>query len=887
MSDELAHYGVKRRSGRYPWGSGENPEQHGSESFAGQYATLRAKGMSDVDIAKGMGMKTTELRSRLSIASNEKKKADQAEAQRLRDKGMSPSAIGRQMGRNESSIRSLLNPAVQQNTNSLKATSDLLKGFVAEKGILDISAGTETHMSISAGKLSTAADLLKAEGYRVDSVKVLQLGTGEYTKVKVLSPPNTSYGDIVRAAHSGNIGTVAAYSDDGGSHYTKIKPPVQVSSSRIAVRYGSEGGSGKDGVIEVRRNVGDVSLGASKYAQVRVAVDGTHYLKGMAMYADDLPKGVDIRFNTAKENTGNKLDALKELKDDPTSPFGAIIHQRTYTDKDGKEKLSALNIVNEEGDWGKWSKSLSSQVLSKQSPVLAKEQLDKKFQSMQDQLNEINSLTNPAVKKRLLQGLADDADSAAVHLKAAALPRQSSHVILPITGMKDTEVYAPNYKNGEKVVLIRHPHGGIFEIPELTVNNNHPGAKALIENAVDAIGISPATAARMSGADFDGDSVLVIPNNDKRIKTKSPIDTLKNFEPQKAYPYYEGMHVMSPDDKQHKMGDISNLITDMTIKYANDHEIARAVRHSMVVIDAEKHKLNYKQSYIDNGIAELKKKYQGKDDGKSGGSATLISRAKSELRLNKRKPRPVSEGGAIDPKTGRKMFVETGESFVNTKGETVKKTFKTTKLGEATDARKLSSGTPMEEIYADHSNKLKALANSARKTMITVPNIEQKKSATVVYKNEVASLHAKLNMAYRNKPLERQAQFLANAQYNLKRASNPDMDKDQLKKAKAIALNEARAKTGAQPQKIKFSPEEWDAIQAGAISNHKLTELLANADLDEVKKLATPHTGKVVTESVLARAKAMLANGNSKAAVAEALGISASTLNSALSPKED
>lgn len=56
--------------------------------------------------------------------------------------------------------------------------------------------------------------------------------------------------------------------------------------------------------------------------------------------------------------------------------------------------------------------------------------------------------------------------------------------------------------------------------------------------------------------------------------------------------------------------DISNLITDMASAGASDSEIARAVRHSLVIIDAEKHKLDYKQSEIDNGISELKKKYQ-------------------------------------------------------------------------------------------------------------------------------------------------------------------------------------------------------------------------------------------------------------------------------------
>ena len=34
-SKSLAHYGIPRRSGRYPWGSGEDPYQH-SKDFLGR-----------------------------------------------------------------------------------------------------------------------------------------------------------------------------------------------------------------------------------------------------------------------------------------------------------------------------------------------------------------------------------------------------------------------------------------------------------------------------------------------------------------------------------------------------------------------------------------------------------------------------------------------------------------------------------------------------------------------------------------------------------------------------------------------------------------------------------------------------------------------------------
>jgi hypothetical protein len=137
-----------------------------------------------------------------------------------------------------------------------------------------------------------------------------------------------------------------------------------------------------DGVIFVRPGVKDLSMGAAPYAQVRIAVDGTHYLKGMAVYKDDLPPGVDLQFNTNKSDTGNKLDAMKEVKRnkddgsvDMDNPFGASIsHQIGDRDHTGKitKLTSVMNIVNEEGKWSEWSRNLSSQMLSKQRPALAK-----------------------------------------------------------------------------------------------------------------------------------------------------------------------------------------------------------------------------------------------------------------------------------------------------------------------------------------------------------------------------------------------------------------------------------------------------------------------------------------------------------------------------------
>jgi len=841
---------------------------------------LRKQGLSETDIARGMGITTTQLRAAKSIAKTEQRQASIANAQRLKDKGYSNVAIGERMSINESSVRSLLEPGRKDKTNILETTSNMLKDQVAEKGFIDIGSGVENHVGVSRTKLDTAVAMLKEKGYEVHNVQIDQLGTGNKTLVKVLGPPGTTYRDIV--SDKSKIKQITDFSDDGGRSFLGLQPPLNVSSKRVAIRYAEDGGADADGVIYVRSGVKDVSLGTARYAQVRIAVDGTHYLKGMAMYKNDLPAGTDLMFNTNKSNTGNKNDAMKALKDDPDNPFGAIVRQRIEKGKDGKDRVtSAMNVVNEEGDWEGWSRNLSSQFLSKQSPKLAKTQLDMTYEKRKADLDEIMSLTNPAVRKKLLESYADDADSAAVHLKAAALPRQASHVILPINTMKQTEIYAPNYRNGESVVLVRYPHGGPFEIPELRVNNNHPEAKKLLGQARDAVGIHSKVAERLSGADFDGDTVLVVPNNAGKIKTSPALEGLKNFDPRSSYPAYEGMKKMSASTKQHEMGNVSNLITDMSIKGANTTELAAAVRHSMVVIDAEKHNLNYKQSSLDNGIAHLKEKYQ---NGKRGGASTLISNSgtNATIRVPARKPRSAAKGGPIDKATGKKVFEDTNETFVDRRGKVVKPMIKVSKLSNVDDVSVFASGTPIEKVYADHSNKLKTLANEARKAAVTTRTTPYSPSAKTAYSRQVTSLNAKLNIALKNAPLERQAQILANAVVSTKRQANTDMDSADLKKVKAQALAEARSRTGAKKQQVQITTDEWAAIQSGAISNNKLSQILNNADLDQVKKLATPRANLVMTSIKQQRAKQMLASGYTQAEVADALGVALSTLKSSI-----
>lgn len=888
--DHLAHYGILRRSGRYPWGSGEDSYSR-SKSFLGMVEDLRKQGLSDTEIARGFSTEehpftTTDLRNTTTIARNAKKQADIAMAVRLKqERGWSNVAIGERMGINESSVRALLKAAEQDKADVLTATSNLLREKVDANHFIDVGSGVESHLGISKEKLGTAVALLKDEGYQVHYVKMEQLGTGNMTTMKVLVPPGMTYSETYKNRY--NIQQIKDFSPDGGRSYLGLQPPLSVSSKRIAVRYAEDGGTQADGVIFVRPGVEDVSIGAARYAQVRIAVDGTHYLKGMAVYKDDLPDGVDLMFNTNKSNTGNKLDAMKELKSDPDNPFGAIVRQR-IDEKTGKV-TSAMNIVGspskqgsgEEGSWDTWSRNLPSQFLSKQSKKLAQQQLDMTYENKKAEFDEIMNLTNPAVRKKLLESFADGADSSAIHLKAAQLPRQSTHVILPVNSMKPSEIYAPNFNNGERVVLVRFPHGGTFEIPELTVNNNHPEAKKLLGRATDAVGIHHDVAARLSGADFDGDTVLVIPNNKGEIKTSPALERLKGFDPQRAYPAYEGMPKMSARTKQIEMGKVSNLITDMSIKGATNDELARAVRHSMVVIDAEKHNLNYRQSARDHGITQLREKYQ---NGKNGGASTLISNSgvTSTKKVNERIPRKAKDGGPIDPATGKKVYVETGATYVNRKGETVFKKDEVPRLALTDNAHDYSSGMPIEAVYADHSNRMKALANAARKEMIATQLTPRNPSSAKAYADEVSAIDAKLKAASWNKPLERQAQVLANAVVKQKTRDNPDMESDEIKKLKSQALTEMRTRTGAQKQKVEITDREWEAIQAGAVSNHKLTELLNIADLDRVKELATPRTNVLMTSVKKQRAQSMLDSGYTQAEVANALGVSLTTLKTGI-----
>lgn len=894
--DILMHYGVKRRSGRYPWGSGDNPYQH-SGDFLSRVEELQKQGLNEKEIAESIGISTTELRLQKRLATHERRALEADRARSLREDGKSLNEIAEIMGyNNDSSIRALLNETTADNKNKARVTAEILKRELETKGMIDVGAGVELELGISKQKLEEAIRILELEGYNVYGVGIPQVtNPGKQTTTMVLTNPEVAYKDVYQ--NMGNIQPVTDYhSTDGGNNFQKREYPASIDASRIQIRYGDDGGASKDGVIELRRGVQDLDLGNSHYAQVRILVNGSHYLKGMAMYSDDMPDGVDIVFNTNKKSGTPKMDVLKKIKDDPDNPFGATIKangQSFYDDPNGKfidpltgkkQSLSAINKLKEEGDWDTMSRNLSSQFLSKQPMQLIKRQLNLTYADAEAEFDEICALTNPTIKRKLLMDFANECDSATVHLQAAALPRQKTQVILPITALKESEIYAPNYKDGEQVALIRYPHGGTFEIPVLTVNNKNKSAKSILGNVMDAVGINAKVAERLSGADFDGDQVVVIPTNSKvKIKSTDELKGLKGFDAKTEYSTEgkTGVKLMTKAETQKQMGVVSNLITDMTLRGATESELVRAVKHSMVVIDAEKHKLDYKQSEKDNGIAELRQKYQRQVDSdgnviKEGGASTLISRKKQDVRVPERQG-----SGTIDPETGKVSYKESGRTYVDKDGKVQKATTKVKLMNVTEDARTLSSGTPQENAYADYANKMKALANAARKESVNTGRLKYDPNAKEVFSTEVDSLKSKLNIAAKNAPRERRAQALANSVVKAKQQDNPDMDKKEIKKASNQAIIDARISVGAsgKDSRIRITDNEWKAIQAGAISDSMLTQILRYADADEIRQRATPRSTTELSTAKINKINSMLNSGFTNAEIAEALGVSTSTVS--------
>lgn len=921
-SQELIHRGVSildgapgRGSGRYPLGSGENPNQR-SGNFLSRLKELEKSGMTEKEIADYFDISTTELRIRKQRAKHEEREQRAATARRLRDEGKTPTEIARIMGyANESSVRALLNENTAARKNQARTTADYLKEIVDQKGMVDVGAGVERELGISKEKLKEALDILQEEGYPVYGIGIPQpTNPGQQSNTKVLCKPDTSYKDAYDFDH---LYSVKDYdkilTENGEAIRPAFAPPTSFDSSRLMVRYGDEGGEALDGLIQLRRGVEDISLGGSNYAQVRILTDNTLYMKGMAVYSDDMPDGVDIIFNTNKPSGTPLEKVLKPVEPDPEHPFGALIKdaekggQRYYDDPNGiyidpitghKQSLSVINKVRDEGDWNEWAHTVPSQFLGKQSQKLIDNQLKLTILDKKAEFDEICSLTNPTIKKVLLKKFADECDSAAVDLQAIAFPRQRYQVILPGTTIPDNQIYAPNYKDGEKVALVRFPYANPVETPILTVNNKlREGRDVIGTNPLDAVIISKKTADRMSGADFDGDTVSVIPlANNIKIKTKDYLPGLEpgSFDPKREYgpDSIPGRQYkrLSKEATQIEMGKISNLITDMTLQGASDEKIARAIKHSMVVIDANKHNLDWQRSEKENNIAQLRAEYQPKDENGKGGAATLLSRASAPEYVTKRQG-----SGRINQKDkpwydpshpeGVVLYKNVDNPFyINKKGKVVERKQESTRMAETDDAYTLISkaNTPQERAYAHYANQCKTFAQEARMEMVRTPNLKYDASAKKTYQKEVDSLEAKLKLSELNAPRERRALAIANANIKAKMQAYPDMDKKEIKKLRQRETVAAREKVGAHRQTIDISDREWQAIQSGAISETKLLKILNRADTAKLRERATPRTTKAITDAKKARIQTMKSMGYTNADIAEAIGVSPSTVTRCL-----
>lgn len=946
----LKHYGTPRHSGRYPWGSGKDPQR--SKSFATRVSELRKQGVPDTEIAKGFSLKnTTELRARLHIESEARYAAQVAMASRLRAKGNSDVAISKRMGVAPNSIKNYLRPETQERHKATIATREMIQAQVDKKGMIDVGVDSNLMIGVTKTKMDVSVAELTYKGYVVIPIQTPQLGTTNKTTVRTLLSPETmkkakaeyvikdpvlwkklseeqqrdKIAYLYASKHADEIGYITDWSSDEGLTFKSLKTPVSIDSKRIMVRFDDDvpSGSSMDGVLQIRRGVPDLALPPDKhYGQTRVAVDGTHYMKGMVIYAyGDMPDGIDVIYNSNKDSSAGKLGAMKkmnntiDLKDGGSifvdkdgkqkiNEFGASIRQTTYIDKKGKEQLSALNIVGfvgkqdsgVEGGWETWSKTLSSQFLAKQNPELAKQQLNLAYLDQKETFDSYSKLTQPAVKQRLLDSLADDCDSKAVHLKAAAMPRQTSNVLIPITSLKDNECYSPSFRPGEQLALIRYPHAGTFEIPVVTNNLRNKEAISVLGNGTDGIGVTPDTAAKLSGADFDGDTVIAIPYNPRTIRVSSTLKSLEGFNPKKAYPKVEGMTVMTTQRKESEMGKVSNLITDMQVKGAPPEDVVRAVKHSMVVIDAEKWELNYKLSYTVNGIAELKSKYQGGTLTNPRGASTLLSRASSEVRVPKRraltKEQALDSGRtlirkskySVDVDTGEKVYLPTNAGYTNKRGVFVKSMTDSKKMFEVSDANTLVSKTreEIELIYANYANSMKALGDQARKESASIKMTPYSKSAKQTYAAEVASLNAKLKIANANKPLERRVHLVGNKILATKKEANPDMELSQIRKLRGQILADTRVRVGASKQPVPITQKEWNAIEAGAISNNLLTQILNNTKLDVIQAYASPRTQTLLSENKIARARIYQSQGRALSEIADVLGVAVSTLSKAL-----
>ena len=308
----ILHTGVKRKSGRYPWGSGEHPYQ--DEPWFKGWGELRAQGKSEKDIAEEFGMTLKEVRYRYSYGKDAEKAANIAHAQELRyTRQMSPKAIAEKMGVSESTVNAWLKPSTEERVRETRDLADkLVESASKNKNIkaIDVGKGVSNILGCNPTKLEAALTVLKDEGYLIVKKPVPNPSNiKKNTEMMFLYVPPKSWNGLSEEEKtkkafrdiSVNLDKIEppcdVHIDENNKTSIGIEPPKSVSSSRVSVAYQSP----KDGLIEIRRGVPDLYMGETRYNQVRIAVDDTHYIKGVAVYSDKLPDGVDILVHSNKK----------------------------------------------------------------------------------------------------------------------------------------------------------------------------------------------------------------------------------------------------------------------------------------------------------------------------------------------------------------------------------------------------------------------------------------------------------------------------------------------------------------------------------------------------------------------------------------------------------
>lgn len=233
----------------------------------------------------------------------------------------------------------------------------------------------------------------------------------------------------------------------------------------------------------------------------------------------------------------------------------------------------------------------------------------------------------------------------------------------------------------------------------------------------------------------------------------------------------------------------------------------------------------------------------------------------------------------IDRETGEKVYQYTGDTYIDKKGNTRDRLTRSRKLAEEKDPYSLTSdpktgGTAIEKVYAEHSRTLKDIANAARLASLKESPRRYNPQAAKQYKDEVDSIIAKHKEAIKARPIERKAQIVGKEIFLTYQRANPDMSYQDRRTQKARALEVARTRLGAKKPTIEITPREWTAIELGAISPTRLKDILRNADMDQVRKYATPRATKAgMTPGKQTRAKSLLKSGYTNKEVALALGV--------------